>query len=145
MSPASALTLGGLLVAFFLVLVAVMLLQEMKRRPGDDPAVYALDEAVVWIRSHLDLAVRQRLDAGDVLRILEWQVYVLQQSVKGTRRGEAEVVVGVSGDVVDLIVDRCASLGVRYDPADVSAVLELQGGYLSAVGAVGDPVGEENT
>lgn len=142
MSSASAVTLGALLAAAFLAMVAVMVVQEVRRRPTHEPAVYALDQAVAWIRPRLDPAVRAAMPAGDVLRVLEWQVHLLQQEARRGRPGDIEVIVGRTPESVDAVLAACAEQGAEYDPDHVAAILELQGGYLETIGALGSPVDE---
>ncbi len=119
-----------------------MVAQEVRRRPGHEPAVYALDQAVAWIRPRLDPTVRAAMSASDVLRVLEWQVHLLQQAARRGRPGEVEVIVGQTSESVEAVLAACAEQGAEYDPNHVAAILELQGGYLEAIGALGSPVEE---
>ncbi len=144
-SSVTAVALGAVLAAFLLVLAALMVWQEGRRGrgAGSDPIEYVLDDAVAWTIDRIDAATRARLARHDVLRILEWQVFYLQQSVRGARRGQAEVVVGDTAPAVEYIVTRAADTqGVHYRPDDVAEVLSQQGSYLESLGAIAEPVRE---
>lgn len=132
MSPASAIALGGLLGAVFLVLVGAMLWQELRGRPANDPTEFVIDDAVSWVVARLDPDQRSRLGEDGVRAILEWQVFGLQRSVKGKPLGSASVVMGPTSESVDYIVSNIDS--VRRD--DVTAVLSEQFGYLQSIGAI---------
>lgn len=132
MSPASAIALGGLLGAVFLVLVGAMLWQELRGRPANDPTEFVIDDAVSWVVARLDRDQRSRLGEDGVRAILEWQVFGLQRSVKGKPLGSASVVMGPTSGTVDYIVSKIDS--VR--PDDVTAVLSEQFGYLQSIGAI---------
>lgn len=115
--------------------------QEATARDAPADPEYILGDAVAWIRSRLSAEMRRRVTAEDVLAILEWQVYLLQTSVRGIRPGEAEVIVGATEESVAYI---CEQLEVtqdrKIDPDDVAVVLSEQGAYLASIGAVGGPV-----
>jgi len=132
MSPASAIALGAVLAVVFLVLIGVMLFQEIRTRPSRDPAEFIIDDAVKWVWSRLDGGPKARLTPDGVRSILEWQVFGLQQSVKGKPPGSASVVMGASDESVDYILTKLDSL----DPEDVRAVLAGQFGYLESIGAI---------
>ncbi len=132
MSPSTALALGGLLGAVFLILVGAMLWQELRGRPSNDPTEFVIDDAVRWVLVRLDSDRRSRLGDDGVRAILEWQVFGLQRSVKGKPLGSASVVMGPTAETVDYILSKIDSVG----PDDVSAVLTEQFGYLQSIGAV---------
>ena len=132
MSPASAIALGGLLGAVFLVLVGAMLWQELRGRRSNDPTEFVIDDAVRWVLARLDGAQRSRLGDDGVRAILEWQVFGLQRSVKGKVLGSASVVMGPTPDTVEYILSKIDSV----EPDDVTAVLTEQFGYLKSIGAV---------
>lgn len=146
MRGVTAIALGAVLLAFFLVLVAAMVWQEARRRPDSEPPVYALEEAASFVHDRLPASAT--LGRDDVLRILEWQVFFLQESVRGVEAGEGEVVVGVTSEAVDYIEERTRTVQQkRYARAEIEMVLAGQGGYLASIGAVAEPVqaGEEET
>ncbi len=132
MTPASAIALGALLGAVFLVLVGAMLWQELRGRPSSDPLEYVIEDAVQWILPQLDPEQRARLAAPGVRAILEWQVFGLQQSVKGQQRGTASVVMGPTDEMVAYVLSKIDSAEAH----DVLAVLAGQFGYLQSIGAM---------
>jgi len=137
----TAVVVGAILVVFFLLLVAVMAWQEATARDAPAPSEYVLRDAASWIRSRLTSEIRLRVSPEDVLAILEWQVYLLQTSVRGVRLGDAEVIVGDTENTVGYICGQLELVQRRQiDAADVAAVLAGQGAYLVSIGAVGEPV-----
>jgi hypothetical protein len=46
---------------------------------------------------------------------------------------------------MDHVMERAAAGGYDYDPMDVAAVMVNESRYLAAIGAVGDPVEEDET
>ena len=144
MRGVTAVALAALLAAVFLGLVAVMVIQEGPRwRSGaKDPYEYILSDATQWVWNRLDHTLRADISIDDVLRILEWQVFYLQESVKGVPRGEAAVVVGDTPAATEYIITRSAAQGATYDPDLVAEVLERQTEYLVSIGAVAEPVGD---
>ena len=146
MRGVTAVAFGAVLAAFFLVLVAAMVWQEARRRPQHEPAVYALHDAAAYVRNRLPEAIRERLAFDDVLRILEWQVFFLQESVRGVTVGDAEVVVGVTPAAVEYVEERTRTVQHKnYSPEHIEAVLAGQGAYLEEIGALGAPVESEET
>lgn len=132
MSSATAIALGAALAVVFLLLVGVMLFQEIRTRASNDPAEFIIDEAVEWVWSRLDGGPKSRLTPDGVQSILEWQVFGLQQSVKGKPLGSASVVMGATDESVDYILTKENS----FEPEDVRAVLAGQFGYLESIGAI---------
>ena len=132
LNPASAIALGGLLGAVFLVLVGAMLWQELRGRSSNDPTEFVIDDAVKWVLARLDGDKRSRLGDHGVRAILEWQVFGLQRSVKGKALGSASVVMGPTAETVDYIRSKIDSV----EPEDITAVLTEQFGYLESIGAV---------
>lgn len=144
MRGVTAVALAAVLVAVFLGLVAMLVIQEGPkwRFRSREPLEYVLTDATEWVWSRLSASGRSGLQRTDVLRILEWQVFFLQESVKGVPRGEASVIVGDTPQAVDFIVAGASSQGVEYSPESIAEVLEWQGTYLESIGAVADPVKE---
>ena len=132
MSEATAVAFGAFLAVVFLALIGVMLWQELRQRPSDGPVEFIIGDAVNWIWRELTAGQRARLTTGGVTAIVEWQVHGLQQSVKGQKVGDAEVIMGPTADSVAYIRAHAGS----FESADVEAVLEAQGGYLTSIGAV---------
>lgn len=142
MSGGTVVGLGALLVGLLLLIVAALVWQESKRRTMSGPPTYVVEDAVQFIVSNLPPEPRGRLDAGDVTRIVEWEVYYLQGLAQPNRRNPVETVAGGSDASIDYIVGRIADVhGISYDRGDVAEVLRLESEYLASIGAVGEPVG----
>lgn len=135
MSPASAIALGALLFVVFLLLAGAMLWQEVRGRSLSDPTEFIIEDAVQWIWARLRPDERSRLSVPAVRSIIEWQVFGLQQSVKGKAPGSVSVVMGPTDETVDYIQSQIGD----YAADDVRAVLAAQSGYLESIGAVGGP------
>ncbi len=108
-----------------------------------EPYEYVLADATGWIWERLSESARGALQRSDVLRILEWQVFYLQESVKGVPRGAGSVIVGDTPEAIAFIVEQAALRDAAYAPEVVGEVLEHQGTYLQSIGAVADPVKED--
>jgi hypothetical protein len=134
-----AVAAGSLLIALLLIAVAAMVWQEARRRPASGDPTYVLDEAARFVHDRLPAAAAARLTPGDVERILEWG---LEHGAAASREGLA--VLG-SGDAMDYVMEHAAAGGYDYDPMDVAAVMVNESRYLAAIGAVGDPVEEDET
>jgi hypothetical protein len=143
-SPAAVVAFVGLLVGVFLLVVAMLVWQEARRRPSYEPLEYVLDDAVRHVMA--GLGEESSLTRGDVRRILEWEVFYLQGLAQKDRRNPVDTVAGGHQASVDYIATQIeAKHGVAYSHADIEEVLRLEAEYLMAIGAVGDPVesGEE--
>jgi hypothetical protein len=142
MSTVEVLTFVALLFGLFLVIVALMVWQEAKRRPSYEPLEYVVNDAVKHIVERLP--EDSELGRADVRRILEWEVFYLQGLAQEKRRNPVETVAGGHQASIEYIADRIHTKhGVSYPQGDIAEVLRLEADYLVAIGAVGDPVGEE--
>ena len=130
--------MGPLLLILVLALVLAvfgvgMVIQE-RGRGTDDRVAVAID--YIWDRLPDDAA--GSIDRSDIRRILEWEMLYLQQPSK--RDGPA-VVGGV--DAAQFVQDHAYNAGYPYEPDVIFTVLDLQAGYLRAIGAIGAPVDPE--
>ena len=144
MPPAAVVSLVALLVGVFLLIVALIVWQEAKRRPSYEPLEYVVEDAVKY--AHARLPEESSLTRADVRRILEWEVFYLQGLAQDRRSNPVETVAGGHDVSVEYIVGQIqAKHGVSYPRGDVEEVLRLEADYLMAIGAVGEPVelGEE--
>ena len=142
MSGVEVFTFIALLVGVLLVIVALLVWQEARRRPSYEPLEYVVNDAVKHVTERLpeDLGLR----SGDVRRILEWEVFYLQGLAQDDRSNPVETVAGGHEASVEYIADQIRSEhGVSYSHEQITEVLRLEADYLVAIGAVGDPVGEE--
>ncbi len=144
MSTEAVVSFVALLVGVFLLIIAVIVWQEAKRRPSYEPLEYVVEDAVR--HAHAGLAEDSSLTRPDVRRILEWEVFYLQGLAQNHRSTPVETVAGGHDASVGWIVGQIqAKHGVSYSPGDVEEVLRLEADYLMAIGAVGERVelGEE--
>jgi hypothetical protein len=144
MSPAAVIALVGLLIGVFLVVVALVVWQEARRRPSYDPLEYVVEDAVKHVTAGLGEA--SGLGRGDVRRILEWEVFYLQGLAQEDRHNPVETVAGGHEASIEYIAAQIeAEHGVAYSQDDIAEVLRLEADYLMAIGAVGGRVemGEE--
>lgn len=139
MSPFTLVAFVALLVGVFLVIVAMLLWQEAKRRPSYEPLEYVVEDAVKHVSERLP--EDGRLAKADIRRILEWEVFYLQGLAQKDRGTPVETVAGGHQASVEYIADQIeAKHGVAYSHGDIEAVLRLEADYLMAIGAVGDRV-----
>jgi hypothetical protein len=142
MPPAAVVALIALLVGFFFLVVALVVWQEARRRPSYEPLEYVVDDAVKHVMS--GLGEGSRLKRGDVTRILEWEVFYLQGLAQEDRKNPVETVAGGHQASVEYIAAQIETRhGVAYSHDDIAEVLRLEADYLMAIGAVGDPVEDE--
>lgn len=142
MSSLEVLTFVALLVGALLVIVAMLVWQEAKRRPSYEPLEYVVNDAVKHVAERLPEDTS--LNNGDIRRILEWEVFYLQGLAQDDRRNPVETVAGGHDQSVAYIADQIHTKhDVSYSHEDIAEVLRLEADYLVAIGAVGDPVGEE--
>jgi hypothetical protein len=138
---ASVLALVVLLVGVFLVILALVVWQEARRRPSYEPLEYVVEDAVKHVEAGLQEEGGDRLRRPDIRRILEWEVFYLQGLAQDDRRTPVETVAGGHEASVDFIIDQIATKhGVSYSHADVEDVLRLEADYLFRIGAVGEEV-----
>lgn len=138
MSGPTLVVFVGVLVALLLVMVALLVWQEGRKRSFDTGPEYVVDDLLAYIRAHLDDGVLQQLGSEGVERIVNWELRYLQ------RDGGQGAVAGGTVESVAYIIDRIDQFhGVAYPPEDVRAVLALEAEYLVTVGAVGAAVDEE--
>jgi hypothetical protein len=143
MSAASAVTLGTLLLALFLVLVAALVWQEAKRRPGSELPSYIVEDSVNFIAGRIRGATT--LTRADVKRIIEWNLFYLQGLAQKQRWRPVETVAGGTPEAVDFIHGRIAQRHhVSYPLEEIRKVLELEAGYLHSIGVVGEAVEERD-
>ena len=142
MSSAEIVAFVAVLVGALLVIVALMVWQEAKRRPSYEPLEYVLNDAVKHVAERLP--EETALHNSDIRRILEWEVFYLQGLAQDDRSNPVETVAGGHELSIDYIADQIRSKhGVSYSHGQIEEVLRLEADYLVAIGAVGNPVGEE--
>jgi hypothetical protein len=137
----SVLALVALLLGVFLVILALVVWQEAKRRPSYEPLEYVVDDAVKHIEEGLAAEGNDSLSRGDVRRILEWEVFYLQGLAQEDRKNPVETVAGGHEASITYITEQIAEKhGVSYSREEVEAVLRHEADYLFRIGAVGEMV-----
>lgn len=137
----SVLALVALLVGVFLVILALVVWQEARRRPSYEPLEYVVDDAVKHIEEGLAAEGNDGLSRADVRRILEWEVFYLQGLAQEDRKNPVETVAGGHEASISYITEQIAlTHGVSYSREDVEAVLRHEADYLFRIGAVGEMV-----
>ena len=142
MSTLEVLTFVALLVGVLLVIVAMLVWQEAKRRPSYEPLEYVVNDAVKHIAERLP--DNMGLKNADIRRILEWEVFYLQGLAQENRKNPVETVAGGHDHSISFISDQIHTKhGVSYSQDQIAETLRLEADYLVAIGAVGEPIGEE--
>lgn len=144
MSPGAIVAFVGLLVGVLLLIVALVVWQEARRRPSYEPLEYVVEDAVKHIEARLPQGTS--LTKSDIRRVLEWEVFYLQGLAQDDRKNPVETVAGGHQASVEYIAGQIrAKHGTSYPQEDIENVLRLEADYLMAIGAVGEPVdlGEE--
>lgn len=125
--------LGGLLV--LLVAAGIGMLLQERHSTTDPVVVYGVDDAVEFVWEGLSDDMRANVGKGDVRHILEWEMHYLQQP--HLHASDAVPVVG-GIESARYVQDQAYEAGHSYEPGVILEVLELQGAYLVAIGAVGE-------
>ncbi len=144
MSPAAVVAFVGLLAGLLLVVIALVVWQEARRRPSYEPLEYVIEDAVKHV--HERLPQDSSLKRQDVRRILEWEVFYLQGLAQDDRSKPVETVAGGHLASIEYIAAQIQQTqDVSYSHGQIESVLDLEADYLLAIGAIGDPVesGEE--
>ncbi|WP_419917584.1 hypothetical protein [Candidatus Poriferisocius sp.] len=115
-------------------------------------AVYDLVEAVDFVATELPHELAAKLSHEDVEAILLWHLDHLRRRGAATygradttataAEGREEAVVTSDDDSVDYVLARATESGRDIDALDVVVVLDLEGQYLRAIGAIGPPATE---
>lgn len=130
-----------LLVGVFLVILALVVWQEARRRPSYEPLEYVIDDAVKHVEAGLQSEGEALLSKADIRRILEWEVFYLQGLAQNDRKDPVETVAGGHEASIEYISEQIATKhGVSYSHHDVEAVLRHEADYLYRIGAVGEMV-----
>ncbi len=138
---ATVLALIVLLVGVFLVILALIVWQEARRRPSYEPLEYVVEDAVRHVEAGLEAEGNTTLSRADIRRILEWEVFYLQGLAQDDRKNPVDTVAGGHEASIEYITEQIASKhGVSYSPENVEDVLRHEADYLYRIGAVGERV-----
>ena len=135
MNPAVLAFVG---LALVLAIGAAFFWQEVRSIP-EDARLYSMTDAVDFVWERLGADARSRLTRADVRRILEWEIRFHQEAMSG--QGGGNVVGGADGAV--FIQQQGIAAGHSYDGPLILEVLGHEAGYLVSIGAVGEPVEED--
>jgi hypothetical protein len=127
--------LFAVLMAVVLAFGVAMFWQE-SRRMRQPEAIYGVDDSIEWIWDGLG-DDKLGLTKADVRRILEWEMYYLQQPDLWKHDGVP--IVG-GEEAAAYTQERAVEEGHAYEPNQIYAVFDLQATYLEAIGAIGSPV-----
>ncbi|HEY7821446.1 MAG TPA: hypothetical protein VIG24_01360 [Acidimicrobiia bacterium] len=142
MSGPEIIAFVAVLVGALLVILAMMIWQEARRRPSYEPLEYVVNDAIKHIAERLPEDMD--LSNTDIRRMLEWEVYYLQGLAQDDRKNPVETVAGGHELSVEYIADQIrTNHDVSYSQEEIAEVLRLEADYLVAIGAVGEPVGED--
>jgi hypothetical protein len=130
---------GALLLAVFLLVVAVFVWQGARRSPATDYAEYVIPEAAEFVFDRLSDRALGYLALEDVRNILEWNLQYTQ--VLSPRATDEERVIG-TGDGLEYVLEQAAARGETLEPFDVAEVMAIETEYLLSIGAIGLPVEE---
>ena len=130
---------------FFAVMMAVVLAfgvavfwQESKRMSQKE-VIYGVEDSIEYVWEGLG-DDRHGLTKADIRRILEWEMFYLQQP--DLWEDDGPPVVG--GDAAAAFAqEKSFEAGHAYEPNQIYAVLDLQTSYLEAIGAIGDKANPE--
>jgi hypothetical protein len=137
----SVLALIVLLAGVFLVILALVVWQEARRRPSYEPLEYVVEDAVKHVETGLRSEGNDRLTRADIRRILEWEVFYLQGLAQDDRKNPVETIAGGHEASIEYITGQIASKhGVSYSHDDVEDVLRHEADYLYRIGAIGERV-----
>lgn len=141
MSGPAVFAFVAFLLGIFLIVVALVVWQEAKRRPSYEPLTYVIDDAVKHVETGLTREGNSQLSKADIRRILDWEVFYLQGLAQDDRSQPVETVAGGHEASIEYIMDQIATKhGVSYAREDVENVLRMEADYLFQIGAVGEAV-----
>lgn len=133
---------GPLLFALLMIAVlafGVGMFWQESRRMQQPAAIYGVEDSIEYIWELLGDDKRE-LKKSDVRRILEWEMHYLQQP--DLWEDDGPPVVG-GNEAAAHAQARSLEEGFSYTPEQIIVVLDLQADYLSAIGAVGEPVSDD--
>lgn len=110
-------------------------------------AVYDIAEATDWVAERMPDEIAARLSHEDVMAVLYWNLGYMRAkgfATMGTVDEHSMAaalggrdVVASEEDVVDALMAEAEASEREIEPVDLVTILELNGGYLEAIGAFG--------
>lgn len=133
------MVLAASLVGILLIIGALVVWQHATK--GLEEITYGIEDAVEFVTARLD---HTALGQDGVRRILEYQLFYLQGLAQEDRRHPVDSVAGPYGPAVEYVADQIKTRhGREYPGTMIEEVLSLGAEYLSSIGAVGEPVRED--
>ena len=132
--------------AVAVVLIAFVAIGQVVGRLATErpPAVYDINDAMIWIGDRLPEEVTARLSYEDVGRVLGWHLDWFNEVGVSSRHGQElageevrkDGAVAPQDEAIDAVVARSLAEN-GPEPVDIVCILDLQMSYLVAIGAVG--------
>ena len=130
----TAVIVAVVLLGLLIVLGVAMTWQEAAT-DSEAAVIYGVEDSIEWVLAGLSPESKKGLRTSDVRRILEWSIRYLQTAAD---RSDAGVIpVAASHECALYVQDRAFASGHSYDGAVIVEILDLQAGYLAAIGALG--------
>ena len=129
MSNVTIVALAALLGAVLLIVVALMLWQESRKRSTSEPVEFVIEDAASYVLTRVPDATAQRLGRDGVLSVVEWHMQWITERI----RADEPPVVGLTDFAVHYILEKRP----ESEPTDVEAVLDEVSEYVASIGAVG--------
>ena len=107
-------------------------------------SLFDMDEAVEFVAERLPLEVSSQLSYEDVRNVLYWHLdYLATKGVADQRDPFVPVdrpVLADDDEGVAYVLGQAGAAGLEIDDVAVVEVIEAEGAYLEAIGAIGAPV-----
>ncbi|NCY16601.1 MAG: hypothetical protein EBX39_07495 [Actinobacteria bacterium] len=104
-------------------------------------SIYDLDEAITFVADRLPDEVTAQLSFDDVRALLAWHLEYLEDRGVARRQGVDDLAAGplvaAEDDAVAYVLGRAGEAGLEVADVWVVQVLDADGAYLEAIGAIG--------
>lgn len=102
---------------------------------------YGVEDSIKYITPRLSPGSGDVIGQQSVRRILEWEMKYLQDLLSA----DPDTAIVIGGEAaIAYVIEQTARQGFDYDPAMVAEVLQLQAEYMASIGAIAEPVGEDD-
>lgn len=107
--------------------------------PGAGVA-YGVEDSIKYITQRLQPETQAVIGQKSVRRILEWEMKFVQDQLDS----DPDQIVVIGGEAAtQYVLDQLVGQGFDYEPSIVTEVLALQAEYMMSIGAVAEPVDDE--
>jgi hypothetical protein len=113
---------------------------------GPPRSLFDLDEAVGFVADRLPAHAASQLSYDDLRRVLGWHLEYLEAAGVAAEDDGGPVgqaVVAGDDEGVAYVLGRAGAAGIEVDDVAVVEVVEVEGTYLEAIGALGGQVGTD--